>query len=90
MSDTQDGGPAFPQSPFTNPRGDFDWGHGGMSLRDWFAGKALEGMLAAVASTEIRDGVLGAAEELKVSVPMYHAIAAFAVADAMIARRSEG
>ena len=39
MSDTNDGGTAFPSSPdaeFTP----------GMSLRDWFAGLAMQGMMA--------------------------------------------
>lgn len=39
----EDGGPAFPTEPNTQ-RGYF--AHHGMSLRDWFAGQALAGMLA--------------------------------------------
>lgn len=39
MIDKRGGGPAFPQG-----------GKGGMSLRDWFAGQALAGMLANVES----------------------------------------
>ena len=44
MNDQDDGGPAFPTDhsldmTFTDIRG-------GMSLRDWFAGQALAGMLA--------------------------------------------
>ena len=43
MSDTiKDGGPAFPNS--VQP--DFQWAETGMSLRDWFAGQALAGLLA--------------------------------------------
>lgn len=39
--DTNDGGPAFPRPYMAdNP------GRGGMSLRDWFAGQALVGILA--------------------------------------------
>lgn len=38
-----DGGPAFPTEPNTQP-GHF--AHHGMTLRDWFAGQALAGMLA--------------------------------------------
>jgi hypothetical protein len=33
-----DGGPAFPRHAYD--------GHDGMTLRDWFAGQALAGMLA--------------------------------------------
>lgn len=48
---TQTGGPAFPQTSFTNGQGYQDWpcegwGYGGMTLRDWFAGQVLVGMLA--------------------------------------------
>ena len=39
MSDQpKDGGPAF-------PRENQEWGVPGMSLRDWFAGQALAGLL---------------------------------------------
>lgn len=37
----KDGGPAFPQNEWCFRRGD---GSEGMSLRDWFAGKALAGL----------------------------------------------
>lgn len=51
MSDKprDNGGPAFPQQMVETDRGRFsvaDWGCGGMSLRDWFAGMALAGMMA--------------------------------------------
>ena len=36
MSETRDGGPAFPDNRWQD----------GMSLRDWFAGMALQGILA--------------------------------------------
>ncbi len=39
-----DGGPAF---PVNGPNGD----HPGMSLRDWFAGMAMQGMYAATKRT---------------------------------------
>lgn len=38
MSAKNDGGPAFPHPAWTASRG--------MSLRDWFAGQALAGMLS--------------------------------------------
>jgi hypothetical protein len=46
MMKNKDGGPAFPyvqQDPRGFTRGDTQ---GGMSLRDWFAGMAMQGMLA--------------------------------------------
>lgn len=49
MSTASDGGPAFP-SPAINNDSRIDWaveyGYGGMTLRDWFAGQALSGVLA--------------------------------------------
>jgi hypothetical protein len=38
-----DGGPAFPVQALASPGSEVAWG---MSLRDWFAGQALVGMLA--------------------------------------------
>lgn len=47
MTDThRDGGPAFPQATAIDPEDGYTL-HGGMSLRDWFAGQALAGALAA-------------------------------------------
>ena len=44
MSKARDGGPAFPlQDTFPSSRMDIKKG---MSLRDWFAGQALAGMMA--------------------------------------------
>lgn len=44
MSETNDGGPAFPlNSPSGTP--EYMPARDGMSLRDWFAGQALAGMM---------------------------------------------
>ena len=45
MSAKNDGGPAFPV-PVAQPFGEGWMAVGGMSLRDWFAGQALAGLLA--------------------------------------------
>jgi hypothetical protein len=42
MSNTNTGGPAFPRTPIP----DHDWGQEGMTLRDYFAAKAMQGLLA--------------------------------------------
>ena len=48
MSDTKDGGPAFPRALSLIPsNGEIVWDQQGMTLRDYFAGKALQGLLAA-------------------------------------------
>ena len=48
---------AFPQQPIFTDRGrglEFadGWGYGGMTLRDWFAGQALNGILASYSNNE--------------------------------------
>jgi hypothetical protein len=46
MSTINSGGPAFPIADVPYPNGNVQHGWNGMSLRDWFAGQALAGMLA--------------------------------------------
>ena len=67
----QDGGPAF---PILYPRADED-GRGSMSLRDWFAGMALQGMCA--------NGLSGNPGEIKDA-----AYNAYRQADTMLAARN--
>lgn len=66
-----DGGPAFPVPPYGtgDPRDGMTPSHNGMSLRDWFAGHALAGMMADHEET-------GSAEEIS--------RAAYSLADAML------
>lgn len=46
MKDIETGGPAFPNTDATIPKeGDY-WNFQGMTLRDYFAAKAMQGMLA--------------------------------------------
>lgn len=48
-SKISDGGPAFPvtvnQVPLNGEHSEIELEHSGMSLRDWFAGMALQGLL---------------------------------------------
>lgn len=67
MSDKDDGGPAFPTVDAN--RGD-EVGTPGMTLRDYFAAKAMQGLLS---DTEFDVGATSTAQ------------IAFAIADAMIA-----
>jgi hypothetical protein len=46
-----DGGPALPTADAYHPSGQIAYGRKGMSLRDWFAGQALAGLLAGRFST---------------------------------------
>lgn len=42
MSEIKTGGPAFPFSAYTYPNGEINHGEGGMTLRDYFAAKAMQ------------------------------------------------
>lgn len=78
MAETKDGGPAFPQHVAISPSGDVygsSYYGEGLSLRDWFAGQALVGLIASN-DPEAGDRI----EE----IPWY----AYSIADAMIAART--
>lgn len=81
MNTTQDdGGPAFPIPTLQREYWDCEQGEpNGMSLRDWFAGMALQGINAAP---------MNRFPELKNETDT--AIAAYMMADAMLAVRKEG
>lgn len=72
MSAEDNGGPAFPIPGAHMPNGEWMWGDNGMTLRDYFAGKALEGMLA---DSEVR------------GTPKEFAERSYALADAMLEAR---
>ena len=74
MNTIETGGPAFPLQSI-GP--DFAPGYAGMSLRDYFAAKAMQGLLAQSCGT-----ALG-------SDPIHGAQYAYQMADAMIAARKE-
>lgn len=80
---SKDGGPAFPThdaDPGTDPRSQTL--SGGMSLRDWFAGQALAGILAGgFAGTIPHDDINGGGDA---------AFFAYQYADAMLASRAIG
>ena len=74
----KDGGPAFPRQHTVANANDpaFKLGCEGMTLRDWFAGQALAGLLASIKDAEeILNNYAHAANE------------AWSYADAMIAER---
>jgi len=73
-----DGGPAFPCQPLDAQGNPCNAAQDGMSLRDWFAGQALQGYLAAFA-----DASISFPKETKA------ASMAYAYADAMLAARKE-
>lgn len=70
MTTINDGGPAFPVADENQ-----GWGSPGMSLRDWFAGQALAGLLADPATSPDHSLV---------------ARVCYNYADAMLAARAKG
>lgn len=52
MSAVNDGGPAFPEVNNIGDRAPYLIIRGGMTLRDWFAGQALAGLMANPAYAE--------------------------------------
>lgn len=64
-----DGGPAFPNPLFTAANGEVTypsagWGMGGMTLRDYFAAKALNGLIASMKQGQPIEIVAAAAYEM--------------------------
>lgn len=75
-----DGGPAFPHAEYTEdiPNGTrVHQAHPGMSLRDYFAAKALQGLLA---NPRADQDWIGAG---------HHIQSAFTIADQMLAARNQ-
>lgn len=79
-----DGGSAFPQYVGMDENGDTVWGEG-MSLRDFFAAHALQGLLAnaQIAKDMVKDKI---GPELNQS---WHGETAYAFADALLKARSK-
>ena len=61
--------------------------HDGMSLRDWFAGQALAGMLSAMGSKDYAGVIVGTAKEHGKSTPQTLANLSYSHADAMLKER---
>lgn len=81
--DKQTGGPAFP-TPVHNLKND------GMTLRDYFAAKALQGYVSGVLSDmEMSTHVLRAADRKGLSSEEYFAKKSYELADAMLEARDD-
>lgn len=92
-----DGGPAFPRPAYeieSATRDTVIWGSGqsGMSLRDWFAGKALAGIMAAEADAD-GGGAFRITDHKEIKFSTFverFASAAYMLADAMLEARKKG
>jgi hypothetical protein len=84
MSDKDTGGPAFPQA--FNPGASHAYAiDGGMTLRDYFAAKAMQStILAAMTSSEVADALNAEARKAEAIAKM-----AFHFADALLAERAK-
>ena len=71
------GGPALPTPHYTNANGEVQWGADGMSLRDYFAAKAMAAQIVAIGGLD--NGNNNLALEL--------AVCSYAVAEAMLKAR---
>lgn len=88
MSDTKDGGPAFPARPTEHyGNGVSITSHHGMTLRDYFAAKAMQGLINPLQNPSdlqmaIRHKGVKTAQEFFASV-------AYDIADAMLKERDK-
>jgi len=89
MSGLKDGGPAFPYVQMSEATGQPINGcfNGGMTLRDWFAGQALVGILA---NERMCENATDEAERTRTDIAKAYAIVAHSMADAMLAEREKG
>ena len=79
---SKDGGPAFPVSSYVNGDGEtFESKPQGMTLRDYFAAKALQGLLASHANQDATDPYTFGSDCM--------ARRAYQIADAMLAEREK-
>jgi hypothetical protein len=77
-----DGGPAFPRPNSIEPNGTNSWANDGMTLRDWFAGQALD---AAIDAYIVGNGPTLGTDHLSRNVAAH----AYRIADALIAERDK-
>lgn len=88
MSNTNTGGPAFPY-PFYDEKGHCIDGIEGMTLRDYFAAKAMVGLMSTERANEYvdEDGVFSDEDGTLFVHTRFLAEEAYMIADAMIAAR---
>ena len=80
------GGPAF---PYTEGEGNRAVEHQGMTLRDYFAAKALNGILASMAGDSIGKAIIEGATNCKIKPLRFVVDMAYQYADETLAARNE-
>lgn len=93
-----DGGPAFPVAPDGVPKQEYRAGEPygdpigstGMTLRDWYAGKTLEGLLSSPIGEGGEPATVALAGPLGQFIADSLAIVSYRVADAMLKERDRG
>lgn len=83
MTNQQNGGPAFP----TSEEHGFNSGAPGMTLRDYFAAKAMQGIVSSIAGEGNYQRLRGHAADVGLSVSEWIARDAYKQADAMLTAR---
>ncbi len=91
MTEKDDGGPAFPRPDVTWPAGHEHGtqGQSGMSLRDWFAGQAMNGIIASCGDGAESCAIKKAAELTESSFTATVAKMSYEYADAMLKAREQ-
>ena len=93
MSKIETGGPAFPMARVTvlaedgTPNEATGVTHGGMTLRDYFAAKAMQGIVSSIATEDDYRRLRGHASASGLTVSEWIARDAFKQADAMLKAR---
>lgn len=92
MSEHNDGGPAFPAHPdmiSVDSNGTVaPWGYQGMSLRDYFAAKAMQAIVTKLPIVD-QNSIYGDPVEDKVQHNLDIAQSAYWIADAMLSERDK-
>ena len=86
----KDGGPAFPtEARALFPTNKASFWCDGMSLRDWFAGMALQGVLGSHANLENHMAMIETSQKKGVMCSEFVAVVAYELADAMLKERDK-
>ena len=91
MKNKKDGGPAFPEvtGDFLEGGSGEIWSIGGMSLRDYFAAKAMQGIISNFSNEIVLEAHINLADDFEMSPDEMTACSAYSLADAMLKERNK-